>query len=119
MTLRSFDDATDENISNLATSLGAVMTDATFQVMPRNSPVDVIVGHLSYGSAAFLLTLFFGTKIKIELVKLRKTKQGTYNDERALFAIAVGGAKTVGLTPALSLQAAMPGALVLRIDLRT
>jgi hypothetical protein len=115
VTLQSFDDASDDEISALAYQLQAALPDAEIRVKPRNSPVDLVLGHLSYGAAVFLLTLFFGTKTKIELVKLRASG-GSAEGNEALLAIAIGGAKKAGLTSALSIQTAMPGAITLRID---
>jgi hypothetical protein len=117
VTLRSFDDASDEDIAVVHHELCTVLPSVDIRITPRNSPVDLIIGHMSYGAAIFLFTLFFSTKTKIELLKLRMEAGASPVGSDPLLSVAVGGAKDVGLTSAFSLQSAMPGSLLLRIDI--
>lgn len=115
--LRSFDDISDEAVSAFADELRTLLPGAQVKIMPRNSPVDIVVSHVTPETAAFLVTLFFCTKTR--LVLSRKKNNGTTPQETEsaqLINISIGGAKGV-LHNALSIQSALPGSLFIRLDM--
>lgn len=114
--LRSFDDTSDEDIGILAETLGLLLTGSQVQITPRNSPVDIVVSHITPETVTFLVTLFFCTKTRLRLSRTKRSESTSKRtDDRQLINVSLGGAKGV-LHNAVSVQSALPGSLFIRFD---
>lgn len=114
--LRSFDDVSDEAVDVFASELRTLVPGAQVQVMPRNSPVDIVVSHVTPETVTFLVTLFFCTKTRLVLSRKKNDSATSQETESAqLMKVSIGGAKGV-LHNALSIQSALPGSLFIHLD---
>jgi hypothetical protein len=115
VTYQTADDADDKSVADLAGAIKNSFPDIAFEIRPRNSPVDFVFSNLPVEIAIALITLFFSTKTRIELTRL-KTNLGKAAVQSTLFALAVGGAKSEDLHNALSLKASLPGSIIFRLN---
>jgi hypothetical protein len=119
ITFRTFDDTDDQTIAELSTNIAAALPGASIDVRPRNSPVDIVFSNLPVGGAIFLATLFFCTKTRLELLRLRDgIVDEAQESKSSIVSISLGGAKDEALRNALSIRALLPGTTVLRLDVK-
>jgi len=116
ITYRTFDEASDLAIDDLVKSFRASLPNATIEVRPRNSPVDIVLSNLPLGGAIFLVTLFFSTRTRVELSRLRRRVPHSRQEKMQIVSISLGGAQEGSLRSALSVQATLPGTTIFRLD---
>jgi len=115
--LRSYDDTADGEIVALCSELQKLMPEARIHVLPRNSPVDILFSGLSSESVIFLVTLFFATKTRVQLLRSSDSACDADKD-KVLFSLAVGGAKEDKLIDAVAFEQCLPGLMKIRFDVR-
>jgi hypothetical protein len=114
--LRSFDEASDDEIHSVAAALRALIPGGEIRVTPRNSPMDIVLSHITPENVSFFVTLFFCTKTRLELSQ-RRNEDARENGlvPATLLKVDLGGAKGK-LRNALTIQSALPGSLFIRLD---
>jgi uncharacterized protein YjbI with pentapeptide repeats len=113
---RTFDNAADEEIALLAKSLRRSFPDIVLEVRPRNSPVDIVLSGLTNNYVLLLVTLFFCTKTRLELSSLAESTKGKTTQQTRLISFSVGGAENETLRNAISVTSALPGAMILQLN---
>jgi hypothetical protein len=115
---RSFDDASDVAIAGLAQTLGVLLPEGDIRILPRNSPLDIVFSGLSHQNVAFLLTLFFATKTRLQISKLIRIEGDARADEVILFSVSVGGAREKSAVEAFGVEQSIPGFAKIKFDVR-